>query len=223
MQSKGSALVFLFVLLVMCLGTYAAVSTLMKGRGSSIIALETLMPTAEAETAVASSTPVPTHTPAGTPTPHSELSTPVVPTATPVPPATPTSPPRPTATPTPTTTRVVTSPTPVPPVGAYLFSAIRNEQDCRGGHAYVRGTVYDADSNGLPGIRIRLYNDFGYAPDPISSKGPAEAGQYEFFMGPDAGRFYLVIVDNVGQPLSAVESVDYLPGCTNYVDWQRVQ
>jgi hypothetical protein len=100
MQNKGSALAFLFILSLMCLGTYAAVSTLMKGRSSNVIALETLTPSPAGETTPTSSIPVPTDTPVETPSPHPEVSTPVAPTATPIPPATPTSPPQPTPTPT---------------------------------------------------------------------------------------------------------------------------
>ncbi len=223
MQNKGSALIFLFVLFVMCLGTYGAVSTIVKGRGSDVIALETLTPTAAAETTATRSTPVPTDTPAETPTPHSELSTPVAPTATPIPPATPTSPPRPTATPTTTPGRSAVSPTPAPAVVEHRFRVIENRQDCTPGQGYVRGTVYDADGDRLQGIHVHLYDNQAYDEHTESKAGAIDKGQYDFPMGPDAARFYLEIVDNLGNPLSAPEAVDYLPGCTNHVDWQRVQ
>ncbi len=220
MQNKGSALVFLFVLFVMCLGAYGAASTLMKGRTGNIVALETLTPTAGVETSATSSIPVPTDTPAETPAPPSELSTPVVPTATPVPPATPTSPPQPTATPTSTPAGSVA--TPPPPVGEYLFRATRNERDCSSG-GLIGGRVYDADGVGLQGIGIRIYNDYGWSPPPRLSQGPPQAGKYEFTMGADAGLFHLLAVDNIGRPLSAVVDVDYEPACSYYIDWQRVQ
>jgi hypothetical protein len=222
MQNKGSALIFLFVLFVMCLGTYGAVSTIVKGRGSDVIALETLTPTAGAETTATRSTPVPTDTPAETPTPHSELSTPVAPTATPIPPATPTSAPRPTATPTTTPGRSAVSPTPAPPVGEYLFSAVRNERDCSSGGRLIGGKVYDADGAGLPGVKVHLYNDYAWSAEK-SSEGPPQAGKYEFTMGSDVGLFHLVIVDNIGQPLSGVLDVDYQPSCSYYIDWRSVQ
>lgn len=221
MKNKGSALAFLFVLFVMCIGSYAAVSALLKGKASSPIALETEAPTTQGEMTLASSTPVPTDTPAETPVPHSELSTPVAPTATPVPPATPTSPPRPTATPSSTATPGTASPTRAAPIGEYPFVATRNERDCRANAGYIRGTVYDADGNTLSGVNVHLYSD---AYDQrIQSKGGIDMGKYDFPMGPDAARFYLEIVDNLGNPISAAELVDYDPACTNYVDWQRVQ
>jgi len=221
MQNKGSALVFLFVLFIMCLGGYAAVSTLMKGTGGSVIALETLTPTTGAETTATSSIPVPTDTPVETPTPHSELSTPVAPTATPIPPATPTSPPQPTPTPSATPTGAVASPAPVPPVGEYLYSVIHNEPDCSRGQI-IGGRVYDADGEGLPGVSIHLYNDYGWSAGKLS-EGPPQAGKYEFTMGLDSGLFHLLIVDNVGRPLSNAVDVDYDPACSNYIDWERVQ
>jgi hypothetical protein len=223
MQNKGSALIFLFVLFIMCVGTYAAVSTLVKGRGGNVIALETLTPTTGAGVTVTSSIPVPTDTPAQTPTPHSELSTPVAPTATPIPPATPTSPPRPTATPTHTPTLSASGPTPAPPAGEYLFRVSRNERDCSASGGYIRGTVYDADGTGLQGINIFIRDDYGNTAGPVQSKGPPNAGEYDFPRGSDPGLFHLLIVDNIGRALSAVVDVDYLPNCTNYIDWQRVR
>jgi hypothetical protein len=217
MQNRGSALAFLFVLSLMCLGTYAAVSTLMKGRSSNVIALEALTPTPAGETTPTSSIPVPTDTPVETPSPQPEVSTPVAPTATPIPPATPTSPPQPTPTP----TRSVASPTPVPPVEGHLFRAVRNERDCSTGRL-IAGSVYDADGNGLPGISIRIYNDYGWSPPPRLSEGPPQIGKYEFTMGFDAGVFHLLIVDNVGQSLSAEVDVNYEPACSYYIDWQRM-
>jgi hypothetical protein len=222
MQNRGSALIFLFVLFVMCLGTYAAISTFMKGGGTDVIALETLTPTAEAEMTAASSTPAPTNTPLETPTPHSEVSTPVAPTPTPIPPVTPTSPPPPTPTLSPAPTTVPATPTPVPPVGGRLFGVIRNEQDCSAG-GYIRGMVYDADGAALSGINIRLYSNQGYDERAQSKAGAIDLGAYDFPMGPDAARFYLEIVDNLGNPLSGPEVVEYRPDCTSYVDWRSVQ
>lgn len=221
MQNKGSALVFVFVLFIMCLGTYVAVSTFMKGRGANVIALETLTPTADAETTVTGSAPVPTDTPMETPTPHSEVSTPIAPTATPIPPATPTSPLPPTPTPSAPPTGATASPTPVPPVGGRLYSITRNERDCSS-RALIGGKVFNTDGSGLPGVSIHLYNDFGWSASK-SSEGPPQAGKYEFTMGAEGGLFHLVIVDNIGQELSAVVDVDYQPDCSYYVDWQRVQ
>lgn len=83
--------------------------------------------------------------------------------------------------------------------------------------------VYDADGNGLPGINIRLYNNQGYDERTVSKSGAIDFGAYDFPMGPDAAYFYLEIVDNLGNPFSAPEVVDYDPRCTSYVDWQSVQ
>lgn len=82
--------------------------------------------------------------------------------------------------------------------------------------------MYDAGGNGLPWAKIRLYNDFGWSATQ-KSEGPPQTGKYEFAMG-GGELFHLVIVDIVGgQELSEVVDVEYQPGCSNYIDWQRVQ
>lgn len=221
MQNKGSALIFFFALFIMCLGTYMGVWTLLKGRGSSVIALETLTPTAGAEVTVTGSISAPTDTPAETPTPHSELSTPVAPTVTPVPPATATSPLLPTGTPTHTPTRSAIGPTPPPRTGDLLYNVTRNERDCRSG-GLIGGKVYSVDGGGLPGVKVHLYNDYGFSAEKVS-EGSLQAGKYEFTMGPDRGLFHLVILDNIGQERSVVLDVDYEPTCSYFIDWQSVQ
>jgi hypothetical protein len=70
---------------------------------------------------------------------------------------------------------------------------------------------------------MRLYNDYGWSTPPKQSEGPPQTGKYEFTLGPDAGVFHLLIVDTDEQPLSAVVDVDYQPGCSQRIDWQRVQ
>jgi hypothetical protein len=220
MQSKGSALAFVFVLLVMCLGGYAAFNTLAKGRSDAVIPSESQTPPTGAETTATSSIPAHTNTPEAAASPDSELSTPVVPTATPVPPPTPTLAPQPTPTATPSPTIPAAEPTPAPPSGPHQFYVIRNERDCAAG-GIIGGWVYDADGNGLPWVNISLYSQWWSAPLK-QSEGPPQSGKYEFAMGYDAALFRLLIVDANGQPLSAVIDVDYQPDCSYRIDWQRV-
>lgn len=222
MQDKGSAMAFVFVLLVMCVGAWAALSTFTKREGGNVIAVESWTPAARAERTVSGSPPAPTDTPITTPSPHSELSTPVAPTTTRVPPATPAPPPQPTNTPTPSPTRSVAEPSPAPPSGPYQFHVIRNERDCSTG-GLIGGWVYDASDNGLAWANMRLYNDFGWSAPLKQSEGPPQTGKYEFTLGLDAGLFHLLITDTDGQPLSAVVDADYQPGCSQRIDWQRVQ
>jgi len=221
MQNKTSALAFLFVIFVVCLGACAAFSTLTRGRGGGIVAVESWTPTLEVGATSTASAPAPTELPVETPTPHSELTTPVAPTATPIPPATRTSPPSPTPTPSATPTGSASESTPVPPADPHQYYVIHNEQDCsRGG--IIGGWVYDAGGNGLPWADVRLYNDYGWSANK-QSEGPPQAGKYEFTMGFDAGLFHVLVVDAAGQPLSAVIDVDYEPACSQRIDWQRAQ
>jgi hypothetical protein len=221
MQNKGSALAFLVVLLVMCIGACAAFSALTTGKESQVVAVESWTPTGVAMSTPGGSTPMPTDTPADTPSPNSELSTPVVPTATPVPPATAT----PVASPTPRVSPTSTTPaggvTPPVPQDGRQYRVLRNERDCTRARL-IGGWVYDAGGNGLPWAMVHLYNDYGWSAE-LQTEGQPQAGKYEFTMGSDAGVFHLVIVDGAGQPLSPVVDIDYQPDCSQRVEWQRVQ
>lgn len=111
--------------------------------------------------------------------------------------------------------------TPVVPPDEYQFYVVRDERDCTTARL-IGGWVYDAGSNGLPGARMYLYNDYGFEAEK-QTEGQSQAGKYEFTMGSDAGVFHLVIVDEADNPLSRVVDIDYQPDCRQYVDWQRVQ
>ena len=217
-QNKGSALAFLFVLLIMCVGAFAAFSALTSGKGSHVVAVESLTPTEALATVSISATVEPAATPAETPPPGAELSTPVAPSPTPVSPITPT--PVPTATPTLAPSPTTTSTEPEPPSGSYQFRVRRNEPDCSAG-GVIGGRVYDAVGNGLPSAKVYLHNDYGWSANK-QSEGPPQAGKYEFNMGSDAGLFHLLVVDEGGQPLSPVVDIDYQPNCSQHVDWERV-
>jgi hypothetical protein len=221
MQSKGSAVAFFVVLIVMCVGACAAFSALTSGRESRVVAVESLTPSEATATRAADSSPVSSETPAQTPSPSSELSTPVVPSVTPVPPSTPTPLPSPTPATPPTPTAESTEPGPDPTQGPFPYRVTRNEADCSAG-GLIGGRVYDASGNGLAWANVYLYNDYGWSARK-QSEGPPQAGKYEFSMGSDAGLFHLVIVDDADQPQSRVVDVDYKPDCSQIVDWERVQ
>jgi hypothetical protein len=222
MQSKGSAVAFFVVLIVMCVGACAAFSALTSGRDSRVVAVESLTPVGETATRAADSSPIPSETPAQTPSPDSDLSTPIVPSATPVPPSTPTPLPSPTPVASPTTTGESTGPGPNPTQqGPYPYRVTRNEADCSAG-GLIGGRVYDASGNGLAWANVYLYADSGWSHVTVS-EGPPQAGKYEFAMGSDAALFHLVIVDDADQPQSRVVDVDYKPNCSQIVDWERVQ
>jgi hypothetical protein len=221
-QSKGSMLAFTFVLLVMCLGAYAAFSTLTAGRGSDRLAQATATATGDIATPSPAASAAPTDTPSGeaveTPAEGPELSTPVAPSPTPVAPSTPTPLPTATSTPAPSPTRSESEPEPEPP-GPTQYRVKRDERDCST-EGIIGGWVYDSDGNGLPWANLRLYND--YEIDVLKqSEGPPQAGKYEFTIF-GAGLFHLVVVDEQGHPLGPVLHIDYQPDCKQRIDWERV-
>jgi hypothetical protein len=121
----------------------------------------------------------------------------------------------------PTPTETSGEATPFVPPSGYQFDVVQNERDCTTARL-IGGWVYDAGGNGLAGIQMYLYNDYGFEA-PQQTRGQPEAGKYEYTMGSDAGVFHLVIVDGAGNPLSPVVDIDYQPDCSQRVEWQRVQ
>lgn len=209
----------MFVLLVMCLGAWVALSTLTRGRASEVVARSSRTPTEVLSTQGPDVTAAPTDTPTETPPESSGLSTPVVPSPTPVPPTTPTPPPTVTPTEAPSPTREGEQPGP-PPSPGHQFQVVRNDRDWSKQRS-IEGWVYDGAGNGLPGTILSLYTD-GWSAPPLQSEGPPNAGKYGFALGSDAGLFHLVVVDGDGNPLSQVVDIDYDPSCSQRVDWQQL-
>jgi len=221
-QNKGSMLAFTFVLLVMCVGAFAAFSVLTTGRGLGVGPEASGTPTEDIATRPPDATPAPTDTPldeaAETPEGGEELSTPVAPSPTLVPAFTPTPPPTATSTAGPSPTREEAEPGP-PPSRPGQYNVISNERDCSA-TGIIGGWVYDSAGNGLGWASLHLYNNYGWSATK-QSEGPPQAGKYEFTMGSDAGLFHLVIVDEGGHPLSPVVDIDYQPDCSQRIDWER--
>jgi hypothetical protein len=227
-MSKGHAIGFLLVLLVIILGLYVAFTGFMSSRQ----ALRE-QPTLPPETAISQSTrrPTPTVTPAlilPTPIPSETLTpTMTVPiSATGSPPSQPTAPPPtepPQARPTDTPASPAEPPTPVP-APAYQFRLAGpaapdpNHAIC----CYILGTIRDAAGNGLEGVQVQAFNEWNTLP-PAATKGGGEAGQYNIPIGRDAVTWYVVVVDANGNPISTQVPVPFDPNIANgfRVNWQR--
>ncbi len=217
MQDRTYAIAFLLVLAIICLGAYVAVTTVLFRPRVPTISLGTPTPPTPLEVTATPTLPL-----FPTPTSPSSLVTPVAPTPTPLPPATPT----PSPSPTPTSEPSPTGPTPTPalptPVGGFLYRLLSIEgPNCQWG-AYVRGRVYDAQGNGEPGVRVHLFNPWGYSAIVETKSGPDERGEYNFVLGGESGHFHIEIVNSVGQAISPTWDIDYQGGCTTFVDWRRV-
>ncbi len=157
----------------------------------------------------------PTFTPSPTPSP-----TPLHFTPTPLPPTfTPT--PFPTYTPTPYFTP---TPTPVP----YLFTLagpVRPavERGCIGGSIF--GYIKDAKGGLLAGVRVKVFNPWGYEAVSTSKGGP-DLGYYDIILSTEPSIWYVVVVDEKGEELSPKVMIEHRadsPACHYQVDWVKTR
>lgn len=217
MQDRTYAIAFLLVLAIICLGAYVAATTLLFGPRLPAISLGTPTPPTPLKLTITPTLPV-----FPTPTSFPSLVTPAAPTPTPLPPATPTPSVSPTPTPEPSPTGPTATPVPPTPVGGFLYRLRSIEgPNCQSG-AYIRGRVYDAQGNGEPGVRVHLYNPWGYN-EIRETKAGVDAGNYDFVMGQQSALFRIEIVNSIGQAISPTWDIDYKGGCTTFVDWQQVE
>ena len=104
--------------------------------------------------------------------------------------------------------------------------AVRESQgDCGG--TYVLGFVTDRAGERLPGIRLRLVDEYNNEALAITKAGQADLGRYDFPLAGPARRFSIAIVDESGSPLSRSvgfayygDSPDAQATCY-WIDWQR--
>ncbi|MDW8318436.1 MAG: hypothetical protein RMN53_11425 [Anaerolineae bacterium] len=185
-------------------------------------------PTEQPRPTALPSAPTPTPTPepvAAAPEVSVEtLPPPEIATATPPPgltPAPPTPNPRPTPTPAP--------PTPTPTAqAAYPFmpaGPVRHTSgDCPG--PSVRGVVRDAAGNGLAGVRLWRYDQWGNQQTVETKSAAGEVGRYDFPLGDTPNVHYVQVVDAAGVPISPRVEVPHRQGeagdnpC-HWVDWVR--
>jgi len=223
MESRYHALAFLVVLAIVCLGAYLAVNAILAGGRTPLISLATPTPTRLVprgdQTMVAPGSSIPTDTPVVPPTPAVPTATPVPPTPTPAPP---------TLTPvvvaaTSTPTAAPGGPTSTPP-GGYLYTpAGPMRSECGRPSALIYGWVRDAHDAKLAGVRVRVADQWGNVAEAIS-KGGNETGYYDVVRGMEMVIWEVMVVDEAGNPLSPVvtiEPVQGAAGCWYQLDWQR--
>jgi hypothetical protein len=97
--------------------------------------------------------------------------------------------------------------------------------DCGG--IYVLGKVVDGGGTPLPGVRLRLVDEFANEAFAVTKSGQADMGRYDFPMSGPARRLSLFIVDEGGSALSRPVSFAYYGNsgdaeATCYrIDWTR--
>ncbi|HBY98352.1 MAG: hypothetical protein M5U01_13565 [Ardenticatenaceae bacterium] len=243
MGSRGTALAFLLILVIVCGGAYWAYQAV-QGGGSlvSFGGTEVLRPTAiVVATGLPTVTPlaaIPSETPRFVP-PTPALLPPMSPTATPLPPiavatqppaptavalSTPTAPPDVTPTVPPTETAVPTA----TPAFPFQLALQRPDFD-RGcnGH-YIYGYIRDSAGNLLPGVLVHVWDQYGNDLGVASSKEAPDLGYYNFPISPVRDTWTVQIVDPSGAalspPVQVLNTGGFVVGqeaCWHQVDWVR--
>ncbi|GAB4513281.1 MAG: hypothetical protein Kow0047_24850 [Anaerolineae bacterium] len=182
----------------------------------------------------ATPTPEPIEPTSPTPTPKSsavEIPSPVTPTpipttAEPSEPAT--SAAQPTRPPSPTPTPTTPPPTPTPAFEFIPAGPVRHTTEGCAGQA-IRGTIYDAAGNPLPGVRVWLYDQWANESHATSKAGATDLGQYDFpiFINAPA-MFYVTILGADGAPVSPTIEVPHHQGAAgnapcHWLDWRRTR
>lgn len=232
MRSKGYTIAFLGVLIVICLGLYMAISTILSVRGTPIISLATSTPTwfIGPKTTYRidkgmNQTLIP---PQATSTPF--ITTPVPPTATPIPPSpTPSLTPSPAFAPIPRLTLPPSRLTDTPTLPSAKYQYVQDgpvrpdtRRGCMGGSIF--GYVRDTEGHPLEGVRVKVYNEwYTTISGPSKPKAAPDAGFYDVILSVAPTTWYVVVVNGRNQPLSQVVTVTPARAdtCHYQVDWRR--
>lgn len=232
MKSRGYTIAFLAVLIVICLGLYLAISSILSARGAPLISLATPTPTWFINLKITyridkrmNQTLIP---PQATSTPFTP--TPAPPTVTPIPPS-----PTLGLIPSPAFPRIprLTLPsnqltdTPTLPSGEYQYmqdGPVRPDtvRGCRGGSIF--GYIRDAEGHPLEGVRVKVYNEwYTTISGPSKPKAAPDAGFYDVILNAVPTTWYVVVVNGGNQPISQVVTVTPagVDTCHYQVDWRR--
>lgn len=175
-------------------------------------------PSATAPPSPAPPEPTPTRTTTATPSPST---TPLPATAVPAP--TVPKPLPPTIAPAPTRTSPPPAPAPSPhrflPAGPVQADLTHLCPGCGRAPAFIVGRVVDAAGNPLAGVRLVCYNEWHRYPV-VASKG---GGEYDFNINQAETTWYVVVVDEADQPISAEAAVPFNPAesCRYILNWQQ--
>jgi hypothetical protein len=115
------------------------------------------------------------------------------------------------------------------PVSVDPFQARGTARYTRGdcGGTYVLGLVMDRTDQRLPGIRLRLVDEFDNEAFAVTKEGQADLGRYDFPVAGPPRRFSLAVVDASGAPLSRPVGIVYYGDSPDaqatcyWIDWQR--
>jgi hypothetical protein len=117
-------------------------------------------------------------------------------------------------------------PTPPPAEPFAVNGAVRASLGDCGGN-YVLGRITARNGDPLPGVRVRLLDEFANEAFAVTKSGQSDMGRYDFPVSGPPRRFSVSVVDESGAALSRPagfayygDSADAQASCY-WVDWQR--
>jgi hypothetical protein len=117
-------------------------------------------------------------------------------------------------------------PTPAPAEPFAAKGSVRASLGDCGGN-YVLGLVTGRDGEPLPGVRLRLVDEFANEATAVTKSGEADLGRYDFPVAGPPRRFSVSVVDESGAALSRTAGFAYYGDAADaqascyWVDWQR--
>lgn len=89
----------------------------------------------------------------------------------------------------------------------------------------IFGFIKDASGNPLAGVRVKVFNPWGYEAVSVSKGGP-DLGYYDIILSTQPSIWYVVVISEDGRELSprvTVEHRENSPACHYQVDWVKVR
>ena len=234
MRQRAYAIVFALVLIAIVLGAFfGGRFVVQRFRQDFQFKREwsppewTPSPVAQAPAITLAPTGLPTRTPIVIPTSIAPSPEPFVTESAPASPPTEEAAPMPpeTETPTPSTETPTPEPIQVSNEPFQTKGAVRYSQgDCGG--TYVIGFVTDRDGVPMPGVRLRLIDEFNNEALAVTKSGQADLGRYDFPVAGPPRRLSVAIVDDAGTLLSRSAGFPFYGDAPDaqatcyWIDWQ---
>ncbi|MBW7886647.1 MAG: carboxypeptidase regulatory-like domain-containing protein [Caldilineaceae bacterium] len=110
-----------------------------------------------------------------------------------------------------------------PSGGTYGLAVVGADNNCPGN--YVVGRVLNAAGGPVPGVTVRMVDQWGNQSVAVSKSGASDFGRFDFPLYPSGPRdLYVTVLDERGSPASPTVTLRYPPPegtpCY-YVEWKR--
>lgn len=103
--------------------------------------------------------------------------------------------------------------TPVPSGYSYRVESVGGQPNC--GTTYIRAFVRDSNGNGMNGMTLKSWNDWGNEYIASTNSYSGQDGHWDRLIGPGVkpGRWYIALIDGNGTISSPTATVDFSSSC----------